>query len=121
MTQNYYKIGGNKMKEESKKTKNKNINTIKILTIVLLIILISMIGFFGIYAQEKNQMKNSVKDYSYAMDINGARTLKLQVNKETSEVIKDKDGNVIKVSNMMKKYKKMVIQKSKLQIIVMMC
>lgn len=108
------------MKEESKKTKNKNINTIKILTIVLLIILISMIGFFGIYAQEKNQMKNSVKDYSYAMDINGARTLKLQVNKETSEVIKDKDGNVIK-SATDEEIQENGYTKSKLQIIVMMC
>lgn len=83
----------NKIKKESKKTNM--MKTIKILTIVLLIVLISMIGFFGIYAQNKNQMSNKVKNYSYAMDINGARTIKLKLNTETTETIKDSEGNVI--------------------------
>lgn len=65
-----------------KKENSKIIKTIKILTIVLAIILVSMISFFGIYKQNKNQISNTVKKYSYAMDINGARTIKLQVNSE---------------------------------------
>ena len=84
------------MKKENRKTNNKNvINTVKILTIILLIILVSIVSFFGIYKQETNQMSNIVKGYSYAMDINGARNIKLTVNTDKEEVIKDKDGNVI--------------------------
>lgn len=79
-----------------KKTDNKNkMKTIKIITIILAIILITMISFFGIYTQNKNQMNNNVKDYQYAMDINGTRTIKLQVNTDTKEVIKDKDGKIV--------------------------
>lgn len=84
------------MKKENKKTNNKNImKMVKISTIILLIVLVSMIGFFGIYKQNKNQVSNVVKDYSYAMDINGARNIKLVLDTDTKEVIKDKDGNVI--------------------------
>lgn len=84
------------MEKENKKTNNKNVmKTIKIFTIVLLIILVSMISFFGIYSQNRNQMSNKVKSYSYAMDINGARNIKLIVNTDTEEVIKDSEGNVI--------------------------
>lgn len=81
------------MEKQSKKTNNKNImKAIKILTIILLIILVSMIGFFGIYKQNKNQMSNVVKDYSYAMDIDGARTIKLKLNDETSEESKTEEN-----------------------------
>ena len=50
-----------------------------------------MIGFFGIYKQNKNQMSNIVKDYTYAMDINGARTLKLTLNSENGDDVKTAD------------------------------
>ena len=80
------------MKKTNKKNKMK---TIKIITIILAIILISIISFFGIYTQNKNKVSNSVKDYQYAMDINGARTIKLKVNTDTKEVIKDKEGKTI--------------------------
>lgn len=84
------------MKEKNKKMDNKNImKIVKISTIILLIILISMISFFGIYTQSRNQMSNKVKDYSYGMTINGARTIKLKLNEETKEVIKDGEGNVV--------------------------
>lgn len=84
------------MKKENKKTNNKNImKAVKITTIVLLIILVSMIGFLGIYKQNKNQMSNVVKDYSYSMSINGARNIELVINTDTTEVIKDSEGNVI--------------------------
>ena len=38
-----------------------------------------MIGFFGIYKQNKNQMSNTIKDYSYSMNLEGARTIKLKI------------------------------------------
>lgn len=80
-----------------KKENNKNIvKIIKIITIILLIILVSMISFFGVYTKNKNQISNSVKKYTYAMDINGARNIKLKLNTETKEVIKDSEGNEIK-------------------------
>lgn len=79
------------MKKQS--TNNKNvIKTIKILTIVLSIILISMIGFFGIYKQNKNQMSNTIKDYSYSMNLEGARTIKLKIKDDTSDEEKTEDN-----------------------------
>ena len=84
------------MEKKNKKTNNKNImKAVKISTIILLIILVSMIGFLGIYKQNKNQMSNVVKDYSYSMAINGARNIELVINTDTTEVIKDSEGNVI--------------------------
>lgn len=84
------------MEKKNKKTNNKNImKAVKISTIILLIILVSMIGFLGIYKQNKNQMSNVVKDYSYSMSINGARNIELVINTDTTEVIKDSEGNVI--------------------------
>ncbi len=81
---------------KNKKTNNKNVmKIVKILTIILLIILVSMIGFFGIYSKNKSQMANKVKDYTYAMDIDGARTIKLKLNTDTKEIIKDSEGNII--------------------------
>ena len=84
------------MKKENKKTNNKKmVKTVKITTIILLIILVSMIGFFGIYTQNRNKISNKVKSYTYAMDINGARTIKLKLNTDTKEIIKDSNGNII--------------------------
>ena len=68
---------------------------VKIITILLVIILISMIGFIGIYAQTQNRMENKIKDYSYAMDLSGSRNIKLNVDKETNEIIKDENGNEV--------------------------
>ena len=69
---------------------------VKTLTIILTITLLTMISFFGIYMQVQNRMENQVKDYELAMDIKGARTIRLKINNETKEVIKDKDGNIVK-------------------------
>ena len=79
------------MKKENKKNNN-IMKKIKILTIVLLIILVSMIGFFGIYKQNKNQISNVVKDYSYGMNINGTRTIKLKLNDENNEELKTEEN-----------------------------
>ena len=79
------------MKKQNKKNE-KIMKTIKIITISLLIVLVSMIGFFGIYKQNKNQMSNVVKDYTYAMDLNGARTIKLTLNTDNSDEIKTEEN-----------------------------
>lgn len=68
---------------------------IKILTIILLIVLVTMVAFFGVYKQVQNRMEDQVKDYSYAMDLTGARKVRLKVDTTTKEVIKDKDGNKV--------------------------
>ncbi len=68
---------------------------IKILTIILAIILVIMIGFFGIYVQKQNRMENQVRDYSYAMDLKGVRSIRLELDKETSTVVKDAEGNEV--------------------------
>ena len=78
-----------------KKENKKGIKIIKIMTIILAIVLISMIGFFGIYAKNKNQMNNKLKDYKYSMAIEGARNIELKLNTETTEVIKDSAGNEV--------------------------
>lgn len=71
---------------------------IKILTITLLIILITMIAFFGIYVQVQNRMEDKVKDYSYAMDLDGSRTIRLKVSDQNKTIIKDADGNEVEDS-----------------------
>ena len=58
---------------------------IKKLTIVLVIILIALVGFVGVYTQVQNRMENQVKDYSFAMDINGARFIELEPSTQTEE------------------------------------
>lgn len=76
----------------------KEIKIIKITTITLAIMLISMIGFFGIYTKSKNQMNNKLKDYEYSMAIKGARNIELKVDTETTEVIKDSEGNEVETA-----------------------
>ena len=75
-----------------KKERKNVMKTIKILTIILLIVLVSMVGFFGIYKQNKNQMANIVKDYTYAMELNGARTIKLALNSKNSDETKTEEN-----------------------------
>ena len=75
-----------------KKERKNVMKTIKILTIILLIVLVSMVGFFGIYKQNKNQMANIVKDYTYSMGLNGARTIKLALNSENSDETKTEEN-----------------------------
>ena len=101
------------MKKENKKSKNV-MKTIKIITIILLIVLISMIGFFGIYKQNKNQMSNIVKDYTYAMDINGARTLKLTLNSENGDDVKTAENYENAKTIIEKRLKKLNVQEYKI-------
>ena len=75
--------------------KEKTMKTVKILTITLLVILISMISFVGIYQKNKNKMENKVKDYSYSMSLNGARTIKLKVNTESTDDVPNNSEEVL--------------------------
>ena len=68
---------------------------VKILTITLIIVLITMVSFGGVYKQYQNRMENKVKDYLYAMDLKGARVIRLKLNTESSTTIKDSEGNVV--------------------------
>lgn len=72
---------------------------IKILTILLAIILISVIAFLGVYTQVQNRMENQIKQYSYAMDLKGARTIRLKVNKSNKTTIKDENGKEVEDSS----------------------
>ena len=68
---------------------------IKILTIILAIVLISMVGFLGVYVKEQNRMENQVRDYSLLSNLSGERTVRLTVNTDSEEIIKDAEGNVV--------------------------
>ena len=81
-----------KQRSKERKENTKIIKVIKIATVILLIVLLVMIGFFGIYKQNKNQMINTLKDFSYSMDINGARVLKLTLNSENGDDVKTADN-----------------------------
>lgn len=72
---------------------------IKILTITLVIAVITMIAFFGVYTKVQNRMENQVKDYSYAMDLEGSRSVRFVVDTHSATTIKDKDGNIIEDSS----------------------
>ena len=68
---------------------------LKIGLIILLIILVSVISFVGIYVQDKNSMKNILKEYSLGMDLEGNRTVGVLVDESTKTIYYDKDGKVV--------------------------
>mgnify|MGYP005759794355 CR=1 FL=1 len=74
---------------------------IKIITMIVLVILITMVSFFGVYVHVQNRMENQVRDYALDMDLDGARYVKLVVNRESSDVIKDAEGNEVETEEEM--------------------
>ena len=68
-----------------------------------------MISFVGIYQKNKNKMENKVKDYSYSMSLNGARTIKLKVNTESTDDVPNNSEEVLTAENYKKS--KEVIEK----------
>ena len=99
------------------KKENKNImKGIKILTIVLAIILVSMVSFFGVYVQNKNIMENKVADYQYAMDLNGARTIKLEINEEESDDVKTEENYKTAKSVIEKRLKTVGVQEDNISV-----
>lgn len=71
---------------------------IKLLTIVLAIVLITIISFVGVLVQYQNRMVSNLPEYSLAMDLKGARNLRLKANTESETIIKDADGNIVEDS-----------------------
>ena len=74
---------------------------VKIITMIVLIILITMVSFLGVYTQVQNRMENQVRDYALDMDLDGARYVRLVVNTESTDVIKDADGNEVETEEEM--------------------
>jgi len=68
---------------------------LKIALIILLIILISIISFVGIFVQNKNTMKNILKEYTLGMDFKGGRHIVLAVDETVNTTYYDKDGKVV--------------------------
>ena len=68
---------------------------VKTITIILLVVLITMIGFFGIYSQELNYMKNKINGYEYSKNLEGKRVVRLSVSDSTYSVVKDQEGKVV--------------------------
>lgn len=72
---------------------------VKILTISIAVILVTMVAFGGVYIKTQNRMENKVKDYQLAMNLKGARNVKLMVNDENDTIIKDQDGKTVEDSS----------------------
>lgn len=62
-----------------------NFKIVKISTIILAIILISLIAFIGLYTRKQNRIEDNIKEYSYAMDLNGGRVIVLEASSENEE------------------------------------
>lgn len=69
---------------------------IQLITKILLVALIVAISFVGIYVQKQNRMVNVVKDYTWGMDLTGARVIELEVSDEKDTITRDKDGKIVK-------------------------
>lgn len=68
---------------------------VKLITIILVIALVTMVAFGGVYFKKQNRMENKVKEYSYAMDLDGSRNIKLAVDTSKETTIKDSEGNKV--------------------------
>ena len=68
---------------------------IKIITMIVLIILITMVSFFGVYMPIQNRMENKVREYALDMDLEGARQIRLVANTESTDIIRDAEGNEV--------------------------
>ncbi len=72
---------------------------VKTLTIILIIILLTTIAVLGIYIPKQNKMENIVKDYTYGMDLKGARVVTLKADTSNKTIIKDKEGKEVSDAN----------------------
>lgn len=68
---------------------------LKVTLIILIIILVSVISFAGLFVQDKNSMKNLLKDYQLGMDLKGNRVISIEVNNSEKTIYYDKDGKVV--------------------------
>lgn len=67
-------------------------NKLKIITITLLIVLVAMVSFLGVYVQDKNTMKNGVKDYEYSTELGSSRNIMLNLSEDNEEENKTVDN-----------------------------
>ena len=74
---------------------------VKIITMIVLIILITMVSFLGVYTKVQNRMENQVKEYTLDMDLDGARYVRLSVNTDTTDIIRDADGKEVETEEEM--------------------
>lgn len=93
-----------------KKNNKKTMKIVKCLTIVFTILLLSMISFFGVYTQNKNKMSNKIKNYQYAMSLNGSRTITLTVDSDEKEENKTEKNYEESKKILEKRLKKLNIQ-----------
>lgn len=75
---------------------NKRIRTI---VLILAIVLVALVSFEGVYAEDKNTMKNMVREYSLGREFLGSRRVVLKVSEKTTKTNYDKDGKVIESSD----------------------
>ena len=68
---------------------------LKIALIILLIVLISIVSFAGLFIQDKNSVKNLVKDYQLGMDLKGSRVISIIPDASVNTVYYDKDGKEV--------------------------
>lgn len=68
---------------------------IKMLTIILAIVLVTLIAVLGIYIPKQNRMENILKDYTYGMDLKGAREIIIKPDTTNKTIIKDSDGKEV--------------------------
>ena len=75
----------------------KNLRKFRTIAIVLVVILIALIAFVGVYGKSLNALKNLIPDYTYGMELEGARQLKFVVDttEEEKEVYVDEQGNIL--------------------------
>ncbi len=89
MEQDYYKLGGMKLKSRKK---------LKITLMIFICILISLVGFVGIYSKNGNQYSNIIPDYKFASDLKGSTVLELEVDTSTNTVYYDAEGKKVETS-----------------------
>ena len=77
---------------------------LNVVLIILIIILLSIISFIGIFYQNKNKMKNYIKEYNLGTDLKGYRKVILEVDssyEENTDELKNYD-NYVKSANIIK-------------------
>lgn len=74
----------------------KKIKIFKTITIVLMIIAVSLISFVGVFRNKLNFKENIIPDFTYGMEIDGAREFKFSLNTDSmdKQVYVDENGNI---------------------------
>lgn len=81
-----------KLKKEQKAKEINKLRGLRITLITVIIILLSIISFVGIYVKDKNEMSDVIPDFILGSDIKGNRIIQLNVEKEDTITLTDKEG-----------------------------